>query len=251
MKKLTKSLLILALCVSLCGCAPLQATLADSFESAYGDEGKSYEEHLAYYQAEWDMLFGDLGKLLGIAADEAEKLVKDTVEQAVEEVISDNSVDWENVAKEKVTLANIKDENGYTDYYNNRFSKGQCTWYAFGRFSEVTEINDLGVSGDAKTWLDNCYDERVYVERDLANIKAPAIAVDYKTTDSGHPGHVTFIEHVTYDEQGNPIDVYFTESNWDSNNAYNENTDAIVKKLPYSKFINRGHHKVIGFIIPE
>lgn len=150
-----------------------------------------------------------------------------------------------------MTLANIKDEDGFAECYNNRFSTGQCTWYAFGRFAEITDIDDLKVSGNAKTWLDNCTDDRVYVERDIRKITAPAIAVDYKTSNSSHPGHVVFIEHVTYDEHGNPVDVYFSESNWDSNGRYDEGEDGIIKKLPYSKFVERGDHKVTGYIVPK
>ena len=174
------------------------------------------------------------------------------MKKALKKIFDYDPIDWESIKEEdKVTLATIRDEKGYTSCYENKFSKGQCTWYAFGRFAELTDIEDLKINGNAKTWLDNCKDDRVYVERDVTKITAPAIAVDYKTSDSSHPGHVTIVEHVTYDDDGNPVNVYFTESNWDSNGTYNEGIDAIVKILPYDKFIHRGDHLVIGYVIPE
>ena len=266
MKSFTKKIcliLVMAFCLSLCGCSYVQAGLADTMEDLYGVEGKSFEEHRAYYQAEWDMFFDSIGYLISIVKNSEDGNILEDIVEGIEDLESiegtdeepQPTIDWEALAEAKnVTLGNIQDENGYTSCYENGYSKGQCTWYAYGRFAEVTGIDlNLG-TGNAKDWLDVCNDDRVYIERDTSKISAPAIAVDYKPKDLGHPGHVTFIEHVTYDEYGNPVDVYFTESNWDTNGRYDEGTDGVVKKLSYSKFINRGTespHKVIGFIIPK
>lgn len=260
MKRIISIFVIFVMCMILSGCASLQATMSEYMEEMVGIDNYSYEEYEAMYKAEWDDFFGALGEFFGMAADEVEEVVQEKVEnigddikEEIEDLFTEEElIDWESITDaDKVTFANIKDENGYTEPYNNRFSKGQCTWYAYGRFCEDNCIDKIDVRGDAKTWLDNCTDENVRVERNPANIVPNSIAVDYKTTDASHPGHVTYIENVTYDENGNPVDVYFTECNWDSNGEYNDGTDGIVKKLPYSEFVNRGSHKVIGYLIPE
>ncbi len=260
MKTLIKTVLLMILVLSLCSCSAIQATLAENIEAAYGVEGKTYDEHKEYYQAEWDALFYSISDLWNMVVDKYKENDSDYIENLNTDVNEENNnsisendlIDWATITEDnKLTLANIKNENGYTDHYNNGFTKGQCTWYAYGRFCEDNGFEKLDVNGNAKKWLDNCKDENVYVERDVTNIVPNSIAVDYKTSDLSHPGHVTYIEHVTYDENGDPVDVYFTEANWDSNGAYNEGTDAIVKKLPYSEFIDRGTHKVLGYIIPK
>jgi hypothetical protein len=47
-----------------------------------------------------------------------------------------------------------------------------------------------------------------------------------------------FIEHVTYDANGNPKYVYFTECNSDNNGTYNAGKDCILQKMTYSSFIS-------------
>lgn len=244
MKKQVSFMAIMILTLSLSSCAKVAGGMANVIADAYGVETEvDFEEQ---YQQQLEQFADDVGKLEDILKEEIRN-----GEDTASDIDSEPAIRWESITEDdKVTLGNITDESGYTDYYNKKFSKGQCTWYAYGRFYETTDI-DINISGDAKTWLDNCDDDRVSVERDLAKIQPHSIAVDYKTTDSKHPGHVTYIEHVTYDENGNPVDVYFTESNWDSNNVYNEGVDGIVKKLSYENFINRGNHKVIGYIVPK
>lgn len=166
MKKLTKSIFILILCVSLCGCAPLQATLADTFESAYGDEGKSYEEHLAYYQEEWDMLFGDLGKLLGIAADEAEELVKDTAEEAVEEIF--------NGEEKRVTEEIYSLRDTYGTRYNG---SGQCKGFARKVFCDL-----FGKDSVVPSTADNNY-ELIESSNDSVDKVAALLNIQSKTNE--------------------------------------------------------------------
>ncbi|MGI6028570.1 MAG: CHAP domain-containing protein [Candidatus Heteroscillospira sp.] len=139
-------------------------------------------------------------------------------------------------AKVGTTVAAIKDGSGYTYCYNSDGNIsaaggyiGQCTWYAYGRFQETTGIA-LKSARNAQKWLsDNASDSRVEI---VSDITAPAVAV----RTSGSFGHVMFVEHVEYDADGNPTDVYFTECNWDNNGAYNEGSDCVVQKMSYNEF---------------
>jgi len=257
--------LLLAALLLLSGCSAIQAELADQMEDMLG---KSYEEHREHFREEWDALEDDLEDVMDEVADEAKDAAKDALEDAVGDVVDriviNDSVDWESVMKlGKVTLAKITDENGFTECYNNSYSKGQCTWYAYGRLKERTGI-DLEVSGNAKEWLDNCTDSQVRIERDLTKIRPDSIAVFHKPADPSHWGHVVYVEHVTYDENGNPLMVFFSECNMDaytlkdgSKNpkwgVYNEGDDCILKLVSYDEFVSRsnGAHQALGYIIPK
>lgn len=274
MKKVFPVLLLLTFLL-LSGCSAIQAELADQMEDMMGIEGKSYEEHKEQFQKEWDALEDDLKDVAGEVADEAKDAAKeilddtkekaeDALGDAVDQIIINNSVDWETIMElGKVTLAKITDENGFTECYNNPFPKGQCTWYAYGRLKERTGI-DLDVSGNAKEWLDNCTDSAVRIERDLTKIRPDSIAVFHKPADPSHWGHVVYVEHVTYDENGVPLMVFFSECNMDaytlkdgSKNpkwgVYNANDDCILKLVKYEDFISRsgGAHQALGYIIPK
>lgn len=120
---------------------------------------------------------------------------------------------------------------------------GQCTWYAYGRFMEVTGIA-LNSAMNAKTWLyNNANDARVQVIRGAENIQYPAIAV----SETGEYGHVMFVEGVEYNADGTPATVYFTESNANGDHKLDA-TDGILKKLSYQEFCNG--KKVAGYITP-
>jgi surface antigen len=145
---------------------------------------------------------------------------------------SGNSGSWD--SKLGKTLANI---NG-SAYTTNNLSyrggyKGQCTWYAYGRFLEVNGIA-LKTARHAKYWLsDNSSDSRVRV---VYSIQDKSIAV----SKNGSYGHVMFIEHVEY-SNGSPSVVYYTECNAypSSNGVYNAGVDCILKKLSYSQFVSQ------------
>lgn len=115
--------------------------------------------------------------------------------------------------------------------YNGGY-KGQCTWYAYGRFLELTGIK-LKTAPNAKKWLSaNSNDERVSVLYGSGNIRAKSIAV----RKTGTYGHVMIVEDVTY-ENGSPAYVYFTECNTDGNGRYDAGKDCILKKMSYADFI--------------
>lgn len=143
------------------------------------------------------------------------------------------------------TLANIS-----SCYYTSKNIlyvggyKGQCTWYAFGRFYEVNNVK-LKKARNAKYWLsDNKEDNRVSVLYDASKIKPKSIAV----RTAGTYGHVIFIEEVTY-KNGSPQYVYFTECNADGNGHYDVGKDCILKKLSYQKFINQKNPA--GYIVAK
>ena len=146
---------------------------------------------------------------------------------------SSNSAGWDSrVGK---TVANINSKYYTTDNISYVAGyKGQCTWYAYGRFYEVTGIK-LGKARHAKYWLsDNASNSRVTVTYGASTIKSKSIAV----RTSGNYGHVMFVENVTY-SNGSPQYVYFTECNADGNGIYNAGSDCIVKRLSYSSFISQ------------
>jgi uncharacterized protein YukE len=121
-------------------------------------------------------------------------------------------------------------KNGVLQRYD-----GECTWYAYGRFWEQTGIK-LKSAGDAGSWLtNNKNDTRVNVSRGADTIVPNSIAVSEKG-GNGH-GHVMFIENVSYDSNGKPDFVYFTECNWDSNSNYNPGKDCVLIKMSYQKFV--------------
>lgn len=148
-------------------------------------------------------------------------------------------------------VAKIKSGNSYTKYYGSEGNIsaaggyiGQCTWYAYGRFYEVTGIK-LKTARDAKRWLDeNENDARVTVVYGASEIVPKSIAV----RTSGTYGHVMFIEHVTYDN-GKPSYVYFTECNADGDGKYTSGKDAILQRMTYEDFVSK--KKPAGYIVAD
>lgn len=110
---------------------------------------------------------------------------------------------------------------------------GQCTWYAYGRFSEVTGI-ELKTALHAKYWLSqNEKDPRLEVFYGGNSIRYPSVAV----STEGAYGHVMFVEYVSM-KDGKPENVYFTECNWDGNGQYDPGKDAVLLRLPFDLFVS-------------
>lgn len=100
----------------------------------------------------------------------------------------------------------------------HRFSKGQCTWYAWGRFREVhhKKIRFKAKTGlDAKLWPElivNCKVDN--------NLTEYCIAV----TLVGRYGHLIFIENI---QDGF---IYYTEANGDANGIYDYGVDCVLRR---------------------
>lgn len=146
--------------------------------------------------------------------------------------VSEETAEWDALFRK--TIADI---NGicYTPEGNisaRAGYAGQCTWYAYGRFYEVTGI-PLETALHAKYWLTrNKEDPRLTILYGENSITYPAIAV----STEGAYGHVMFIEYVSM-KDGQPENVYFTECNWDGNGIYDEGTDAVLLRLPFDLFV--------------
>lgn len=120
-------------------------------------------------------------------------------------------VNWDSLLN--VTIGDVDNEKIY-----QRFAKGQCTWYAWGRFKEVHNKKirfkaRLGL--DAKLWPELIVNCRV---DDKLSEKSVAVST------IGRYGHLIFIEHV---EDGV---VYYTEANGDGNGLYDRGVDCVLKK---------------------
>ena len=135
------------------------------------------------------------------------------------------------------TLANISGSN-YNE--NNPFSKGQCTWYCFGRALEKCGVylppwKENGGYGNADEWYDNAASAGFNVGYE---VRSNSIACF-----SGM--HVIFIEWVDGET------VYYTEANKDSNGIYNSGVDCILVESTITKLRQRLNSTYQGCIYLE
>lgn len=127
-----------------------------------------------------------------------------------------------------ITIGDVNNEKIY-----QRFAKGQCTWYAWGRFKEVhsKKIRFKGKLGlDAKLWPElivNCRVDDKLTEKSVA------------VSTMGRYGHLIFIEHV---EDGV---AYYTEANGDGNGLYNRGVDCVLKKADVESEFMRSFDKFV------
>ena len=123
------------------------------------------------------------------------------------------------------TLASISSEN-----YNssNPFSKGQCTWYCFGRALEKCGVylpawKSNGTYGNADEWY--------------YNAASAGFSVGYEVRSNSiacYSGmHVIFVEWVDGET------VYYTEANKDSNGTYNSGVDCVLVESTITKLRQR------------
>jgi hypothetical protein len=128
--------------------------------------------------------------------------------------------------------------------YSNYFSRGQCTWYAMGRFQEknpgVSLTFNVTSGRDGKTWL-NTVSDSFEKTTDLSDIRANSIAVFGGATVNGWSGHVLYIEGVDYDDSGNPVKVYFSEANAGG-------VDGTLKNRSFADFCKLYGAQLLGFV---
>lgn len=112
-----------------------------------------------------------------------------------------------------VPLGEIHNEKIY-----QRFAKGQCTWYAWGRFRE---IHNKKIRFKAKTGLDaKLWPELIVNCKIDNNLNEQCVAVSLV----GRYGHLVFIEKI---QNGF---VYYTEANGDVNGIYNSGVDCVLRR---------------------
>ena len=152
------------------------------------------------------------------------------------------------------SLGNIYDENGKMTKIYNDYNIGQCTGYAKARFYELHQII-LPILGDAKNWMENAYkSDHIKVVLDVDSIQEHAIAVfEPKEGYESYAGHVSIIEYIERDENGEPINIYYTDSNSHplSNGTFSKEHDGLVKKRSVEEFQNPFTLKLIGYIVPD
>jgi len=140
-----------------------------------------------------------------------------------------------------------------TEYYSVG-TTGGCNWYAKGRFWEVygIPIPHFDKIFETVKYLDKAelYSEFISI-RDVNDIRPYTIAVFVPVSSDSTP-HVLFVEYVERDSSGKPVNVYFTEANFNNpTGGYRHGIDGAVKQLSFDRFINRGKQKCIGYIMPN
>lgn len=206
------------------------AELAAFWENIIGNGNVTDEQPTADWADQ--VVAGTAGEATGSAADGT---VDGTTANSSSQLIADLK------AREGTVVADINGENYYSNKnisyaggYHNYKGVPQCTWYAYGRFMEVTGIA-LGSAHNAYTWLDyNVNDSRVKVTYGGENIQWPAVAVQPPNNYSS-VGHVMFIEGVEYNADGTPAYVYLTEAN-----NPKVKPDGTLQRLTYEEFKGRG-----------
>lgn len=153
-------------------------------------------------------------------------------------------------------VANHENIQPFYKYNNLTAIVGECTWYAEGRFSEVTGVDSRknkywsGFNGSVTYWLDNITDNNcpdVVAIHDKNDVQAQAIVI-YK-------GHAAFIEYVERDANGNPITVYITEANYGHRanglevGKYYPDYDCLVRAMEWKEFV--GDSTLIGYIVAK
>lgn len=152
------------------------------------------------------------------------------------------------------TDPNTKGASKYTDAYQYG-SIGQCVWYAKSRFFEVHGTRlALYDMGDIKDWIANANQfEGIKSISDINSIQSHSIAV-YKPNDSKQLGHVVFVEWVERDSNGNPLNVYFTETNGAktlNKGQFDPGYDGAVQKVTFKQFTEKSNLTLIGYIVPN
>ena len=114
---------------------------------------------------------------------------------------------------------------------------GNCTYYAYSRFSELLGEEATGIAdGDACTWYDGTTAYKKGLTPELG-----AIAV-WRYGNSNSNGHVAVVEEIKPNG-----DIVVSEGGWSNGKWYGNNT--YKKSNNYATGYNNGH--LVGFIYPE
>ena len=119
--------------------------------------------------------------------------------------------------------------NFNSKYYKppiNNASRGQCVWYTQGRAYEKKGVK-IGARGNAKDVYQSCKNSGFQVSK---YPKPNSIAC----FNGGTYGHVRYVEYVI----GNT--VYFTEANWNADNAVSYD-DGVLKKMSLENWMKQSN----------
>ena len=119
--------------------------------------------------------------------------------------------------------------NFNSKYYKppiNTASRGQCVWYTQGRAYEKKDVK-IGARGNAKDVYQSCKNDSFQVSK---YPKPNSIAC----FNGGTYGHVKYVEHVLADS------VYYTEANWNADNAVSYD-DGVLKKMSLDNWLKQSN----------
>ena len=109
--------------------------------------------------------------------------------------------------------------------------------------------------GSPKYWINNAYKcDKIRTITDLSDVPEQSIAV-YEPTEefATWAGHVSFVEYVERDKNGNPVNIYYTEANGIGDlkkDEFNTGYDGTVKVSSFEDFKNPYGLRLIGYIAP-
>ena len=95
---------------------------------------------------------------------------------------------------------------------SNPFSRGQCTWWAYERLTQMNGKEPPVISGNAGGWYNNC------LAAGLTRGSTPTVGAIacWNNGQGNDSGHVAIVEAVYSDH------IHISEYNWDVSLGYNE-----------------------------
>ena len=163
----------------------------------------------------------------------------------VGEVLANILVDEAKSAYKDSAMTQINFDN-LTQPYSTSYI-GQCTGYAKGRFAEtygMLSLKSILAGVEQKDWVTVANTNKYPDIKGTSNaneIVSGCIAV-WET-------HVAFVEYVEYDSSGNPIKVYYTDSNYGHDGIYRpESADARVKVKSFDEFLKSISSRFVGYV---
>ena len=97
---------------------------------------------------------------------------------------------------------------------NNPFSTGQCTWYAYKRWTELLGYEPTVISGNAGGWYDNAQKKGYSV----GSVPKVGAIVCWNNGFGDDTGHVAIVESINSDS------IYISEYNWNVSKGFNNAT---------------------------
>jgi hypothetical protein len=129
-------------------------------------------------------------------------------------------------------------KNNYL-YYNVGLYGVDCVWYAYSRFQEINGFKPGWEYKEKPT-------DNWKTVTDLSQIQSLSLAVYYKDDTFAH---VLFIEYVERDANGNPANIYFTESG--ANLIAAREDPGCVRKLTFAEFKQRGDQTLVCYVVKK